>query len=187
MFIRIVVVSVTLWLSVLNGIKPPRRGNQSKDRMYNHFYTIYGRNIVNLTSGDFSNSVSKPTKRTIALFPLFSHHHRSINIPEPSTPHISLSNSPLPTHGLHLRPLQLLVLPLVHIPQHERQTDYRQADRGIRAAAGNVPGPVAAGVHVGAVDGGGVGDAVADGDGAGAFDEGTREGVGDPGDDDLVG
>lgn len=75
----------------------------------------------------------------------------------------------------------------MHIPQHKRQTNYRQADRGIGAAAGNVPRPIAAGVHVRAVDGGGVGDAVSYGDGAGAFDERAGEGVGDPGDDNLVG
>ena len=131
-------------------------------------------------------SVSAPTKRTVSLV---GHHKHSVDISEPSTPRTILHNPLLFTarHCFPLRPLQLLVLPLVHIPQHERQTNYRQADRGVRATAGDVPGPVAARIHVGAVDGGGVGDAVADGDGATAFDEGPWEGVGNPGDDDLVG
>jgi hypothetical protein len=113
------------------------------------------------------------------------HPHHSINIPEPSAPRVP--SSALPTHRLVFRPLQLPILPLMHIPQHKRQTNYRQTNRGVRAAAGNIPGPVAGRVHVRTVDRSGVGDAVTDGDGAGAFDEGPGEGVGDPGDYYLVG
>lgn len=169
---------------------PPAYGSRSKDRMY-EFHTVYGRKHHQSSLAANLQSSSTPTERNhSSLFQRPSHpHHRSINIPEPSSPRIPLHNTLLPTarHRLLFRPLQLLVLPLVHIPQHERQADYRQTNRGVGAAAGDVPGPIAAGVHVGAVDRSGVRDAISYGDGAGALDEGAREGVGDPGDDDLVG
>lgn len=129
--------------------------------------------------------MTMPAQQAISLTRDLPYHLPLVNIPKPSTPRIPPST--LPSHRFLLRPLELLILPLMHKPQHQRQTNYRQANRGIRAAARDVPRSIAGRVHVRAVDRSGVCDAVSDGDGAGAFDERPREGVGDPGDDDLVG
>ena len=115
-----------------------------------------------------------------------------VDIPEPNrttSNALIVRNASFSTTSHHflLNTLELLVLVLVDEAQDDCQADDRQADRCIRATAGNVAWPIALWVHVRAVDGGCVRDAVADGDGAGALDEGTREGVRDPGDDDLVG
>lgn len=73
------------------------------------------------------------------------------------------------------------------IPQHNRQDNDHHTNARIRATARDVPRRIALRVHVAGVDGSRVGNAVRDGDGAGALDERAREGVGEPADDDLVG
>lgn len=60
--------------------------------------------------------------------------------------------------------------------QEERGAVDREGDDVSRAAA----------VHVGGVDGGGVGDGVDGGEGCGAFGWWAGDGVGDPGEDDYV-
>lgn len=100
---------------------------------------------------------------------------QSVNIPKahrsaPNTLQVLDACLTLASHGLLLRALQLLILPLVHVAQAQSQADDHQADGGVGGATGDVARLVGLRIHVGAVDGGGVGDAIADGDGAGALD-----------------
>lgn len=102
---------------------------------------------------------------------------------------LALRNASLSTLHDHLvlSLLQLLVLILMDVSQPNRQRNGRQTNGCIRTTSGNIPRLVRLRVHVAAVDRSSICHAVRESDGTGALDEGPREGVRNPRDDDLVG